>query len=162
VWQIGMLSAVPFLLAVAVQLLVAWHSDRHQERRWHTAVPAAVAAAGWFVLCSVDSSPHGSLLLMSIVAAGTFGAMGPFWTLPSRLLPGAAVAAVVALVTTAGGFGNFIGPIIVGQLATRTGSLAGGYVYFGLVLLCAALAILLFVRRTKSRDAPGLAVPARD
>jgi MFS family permease len=150
VWEIGLLSALPFLLAVAVQLAVAWHSDRHQERRWHAALPALVAAAGWFALCFVDDDPRRSLLAMCVIAAGTFGAMGPFWTLPPRLLPGAAVAALVALVTTAGGFGNFIGPIIVGEIATRSGSLAGGYVYFGVVLLAAALAVLRFVRRNST------------
>jgi MFS family permease len=138
IWTIGLLAAIPFTIGAAVQFIVARSSDRTQERRWHASLAAAMAAAGWAALPFVHGSPALALAAMSVVAAGTLGAMGPFWTLPPTLLPGRALAGIVALVTTAGGFGNFISPIIVGELATSTGSLASGYVYFAIIMLLAA------------------------
>src|SRR5262249_42028411 len=45
--QIGLLSAIPYSLAVVCMVLSSIHSDRTGERRWHVAVPAFLAAAGW-------------------------------------------------------------------------------------------------------------------
>ncbi len=68
--------------------------------------------------------------------------MGPFWTLPTAYLSGASAAGGIALITTIAGFGNFISPILVGQVTRYTGSLASGQLYFG-VLLLAGVALLL-------------------
>lgn len=44
VMTIGLMSVVPFLIALVVQYLNARHSDKTGERRWHVAIPAFVAA----------------------------------------------------------------------------------------------------------------------
>jgi MFS family permease len=142
---VGLLSSVPFALGVAAQFIVAWSSDRTLERRWHVAVPALIAAAGWGSLPFVATNPTTSLILETVAISGTFGAMGPFWTLPSVLLPGSAAAVGIALVTTIAGFGNFISPILVGEMTAISGSLAAGQLYFA-ALLTIGVALLLMGR----------------
>ena len=38
VWEIGLLSSLPFVVAIGAQQLWARHSDRTAERRWHAAI----------------------------------------------------------------------------------------------------------------------------
>lgn len=44
--QVSLLSAAPWVVALTAIVPVARHSDRTGERRWHLAVPCAVAALG--------------------------------------------------------------------------------------------------------------------
>jgi MFS family permease len=145
--QIGLLSAVPYIIAVVVQQLVARSSDRHQERRWHAAIPAAVAAIGWFLLPVVQDMTWLALAVLTLMTAGSFGATGPFWSLPASYLSGTAAAGGIAIVTTFGGISGFISPIVVGWATTATGSLAAGQIYYGSLMALGA-AVLLYGTRT--------------
>ena len=51
--RIGLLAAVPSIATMVAMVLVAMHSDRTGERRWHVAGSAFLAAAGWFLLVIV-------------------------------------------------------------------------------------------------------------
>ncbi len=44
--KIGLLTAIPYLIAVGAMITVCSRADRKKERRWHTAVPAVVGALG--------------------------------------------------------------------------------------------------------------------
>ncbi len=37
--QVILISGIPWLCAIPVMFLTAWHSDKTRERRWHTAIP---------------------------------------------------------------------------------------------------------------------------
>jgi MFS family permease len=141
--QVGLLSALPFVAGFIAQFFVARSSDNSLERRWHAAVPAILSAIGWVLLPLVARNPSLSILLLTLATAGSLAAMGPFWTFPTVYLSGASVAGGVALITTIAGFGNFISPILVGQLTHRTGSLAAGQIYFAVLLLVGAALFLI-------------------
>ncbi len=46
----ALLTAIPFGIAAAVILGNAYHSKATNERRWHVAVPLALAAGALFAL----------------------------------------------------------------------------------------------------------------
>jgi sugar phosphate permease len=138
VWEIGLLSAIPFAIGLVIQFLVARHSDKTQERRWHSAAPALVAAAGWFLLPFVADHTALAILVLVVVTAGTLATMGPFWTLPAAVLSPAAAAGGIALITTIAGAGNAFSPTLVGWLADVTGSFAAGQIYFGALFVLGA------------------------
>lgn len=142
-WNIGLLSAIPFSVAAVVQLLNGRSSDRRLERRWHVVIPALCGALGWALMPLAAGRPALSLAVITLATAGTLGGMPPFWTLPSSLLSGTAAAAGIALISTVGSLGSFISPMIIGSLATRTGSLASGHYYVACVLAMGALAIFV-------------------
>lgn len=141
--SVGLLSAIPFVIGVPLQQMIAFHSDRVMERRWHACVPAFVAAAGWAALPSVAQSPSLALVALTLTVTGTLGIMGPFWTMPSAFLTGPARAGGIALITTLAGLGSFVSPWLVGWLATETGSLAAGHYYYAGLLTLGAVLLLV-------------------
>ena len=56
----------------------------------------------------------------------------------SRMVGGAAAAGGVAMITTVGGFGGFLGPYFTGRLRDATHSFAGGLYLMGALALGAA------------------------
>lgn len=154
VWNIGLLSALPFVFAVIVQQLVARRSDRAQERRWHAAVPCFIAAIGWMLLTQIEHNLVLSMIALTIIACGFMGATGPFWALPSRYLGGTAAAGGLALIAMLGGVGAFFSPMIVGELATNTGNLKIGYVYYAALMIVGPLVMLYgthLIERSKQK-----------
>jgi sugar phosphate permease len=154
---VGMISAVPFAVGIAAQQLIARHSDRVQERRWHAGIPTLVSALGWALLPLFQHNPWIALLLMTFVTAGCLGGTGPFWTMPALYLSGAAAAGGIALITTVGGIGAFFSPALVGWVTTATGSLQFGFYYYAVIL--AAGAVLMLVG-TRPRGVPSSSAAA--
>jgi len=146
VLTIGILSVIPFAVALVTQFMNARHSDRTGERRWHVALPALVAAIGWATLPLVQGKLVLSMLAVTLATAGTLGLTGPFWTLPSSFLTGKAAAAGIALLSTIAGFGNLFSPMLVGWLSATTGSLAMGQYYFAALMVIGAVALLAGVK----------------
>ena len=142
--MIGVLSAVPYVAAAIVMVLVGLHSDRSGERRWHTAVPAFAGALA-LVGAAYSTSVGPSILAISVAVLGVFSMMGPFWSLPTTLLSGTAAAAGIAFINSIGNLGGFVGPYVIGLVRTSTGQFKGG-----LLLVSAALgvsgAVVLMVR----------------
>jgi D-galactonate transporter len=158
VWHVGLLAAVPYILGVVSQQVVAWSSDRRNERRWHAAGPALVGAVAWCLLPVVKDSTWASMVVVTLVSMGMFGATGPFWSTPANYLRGTAAAGGIALITTAGAIAGFFSPILVGWLADTTGQLAAGQYYFGGLLAVGALALVFGLRtRPAAADAARLA-----
>ena len=145
VLNVGLLSAIPVIIGVPAQQLIAFCSDRSLERRWHASAPALISALGWGLLPFVARSPALSLAALTLTTVGTLGAMGPFWTMPSALLTGPARAGGIALITTLGGIGSFFSPWLVGWLSTTTGSLASGQFYYAGLMFLGAVILLLGV-----------------
>lgn len=92
-----------------------------------------------------------SIAALTLATAGTLGAMGPFWTLPSLFLTGPARAGGIALITTLGGIGSFFSPWLVGWMASISGSLAVGQYYYGALMFVGAAVLLVGLREPQSR-----------
>ncbi len=140
-------ATVPYLLAAIFTVVVGWSSDRWNERRGHLAGCMALAAVG-FALAARASSISVALGAMSLVAVGLWSTMGPFWALTTRMIGGAAAAGGIAIITTIGGFGGFLGPYVTGRLRDATHSFTGGLYLIGGLALGAAM-LSLAVRRPR-------------
>ena len=143
--RVGVLSSLPFLTAAIVMVIVAKHSDSHEERRWHLALSAfggAIALAA----SAVARSPLLSLLTISIAAAGVSSTAGPFWTMPAGFLEGTAAAGGIAFINSTGNLAGFVGPSVVGLIRQATGSFAGGLLAMALAVLIAGIIALAIPR----------------
>ena len=85
---------------------------------------------------------------------GMEGFPGPFWSLPSGFLTGPAAASGIALVTSIGSLGGFVGPSLIGALA---GGREG--IYRGLAM---AAGISFFVSAGLTLLLPKKAPPASE
>ena len=54
-WQTGIVAAIPYVVGTVGMVLWGRRSDAKVERRWHTAIPLFVAAAGIAVATQLDS-----------------------------------------------------------------------------------------------------------
>jgi ACS family tartrate transporter-like MFS transporter len=131
-------ATVPYVLAAIFTVVVGWSSDRFNERRGHLAGCMALAGVG-FAWTAVAPNVAVALCAMSLAAMGLWSTMGPFWALMTRMVEGAAAAGGVAMITTLGGVGGFIGPYMTGRLRDATHSFAGGLYAIGGLALCAAV-----------------------
>jgi D-galactonate transporter len=142
--KIGLLTAIPYLVAVASMIAVCAHGDRAKERRWHTAVPAVVCALGLAVTATATGNTILALIGLTLAAAGASTSQASFWTLPASFLGGAAAAAGIALINSLGNIAGFASTYVVGWMADLTHSNAASlYLFGGLVLLGAILVLLI-------------------
>jgi MFS transporter, ACS family, tartrate transporter len=118
-------AAAPY--AVGLVAMVWWgrRSDRVAERRFHTAFPLFVAAAGIAVSTALDD-PTLKMLSFCVAGFGIFACLPVFWTLPTAFLSGAAAAAGIAVINSIGNLAGFAGPFAMGWIKDHTGSYAGG------------------------------------
>src|SRR5262249_45582006 len=95
--RIGMLAVLPFLVTVIVMVLVGMRSDQVGERRWHTAVPAFVAAGGLILAAYGNSTLVGGAgITIGMAFARTMG--GPFLAMAISRLGGPSAAGGVAVI----------------------------------------------------------------
>jgi ACS family tartrate transporter-like MFS transporter len=145
---IGLLSTIPYIAAAISMVLVGMHSDRSGERRWHTALPAFVGAAG-LLLAAQSTSVVPMIAGITVAVLGVFSMLGPFWTMPTSLLTGTAAAAAIALINSVGNLGGFFGPYIIGLIRTHTGSFKNGLLVVAAVLAVGGAIALLVRLRTE-------------
>ena len=141
---IGGFTAIPFMVAIIAMLLISWHSDRAGERRHHAS--AAFALGGVFLLAGVLTSqrwPVLAFVFVCLATIGTYGAIGPFWAIPTETLPRNVAAAAMGIITALGSLGGFFGPLAVGYLNKQTGNFLSGFGLLGVGLLTASLLCLL-------------------
>jgi ACS family tartrate transporter-like MFS transporter len=98
----------------------------------------ALAAIG-FTWAGIAHSVAIALCAFCLAAMGLWSTMGPFWALMTRTMAGTAAAAGVALITTLGGFGGFVGPYVTGRLREATHSFSNGLYAVAVLALGAAL-----------------------
>jgi MFS family permease len=142
--QYGILFGLPYALSAIPMILSSRHSDKTRERRGHVAL--IYSLSGISLILSVGLRQHFwiSYALMCLAIPGPFTAMGPFWSIPSEILPRGAVGPVIGLINAFGNLGGFAGPYIAGWLKQEYQSLAVAFDALGAgLLLGAALAFLL-------------------
>ncbi|MSP95315.1 MAG: MFS transporter [Alphaproteobacteria bacterium] len=148
----GFVVALPFAAAMAAMILWGHSSDRRRERVWHVAL-AMLLAAGGFLAASIVQSDLLMLLSLACALIGIASGFGPFYSLPSTFLGGAAAAAGIALVQTIGLMGGFVGSYVVGLLREATGNYSAAMAALGLGLVASALIVLALGKAVAAKPA---------
>lgn len=133
-FAVGLLSALPFLLACVLMYLNGRSSDRTGERALHLGLP--LLASGVLLAGSVWTAEAGSTLGaygLLVLAVGLNWASTPvFWAATTDQLTGLAAAAGIALINAVAQFAGMGLPPLIGRIKDATGS------YDASVLLIAA------------------------
>jgi D-galactonate transporter len=128
-------AAIPYAVGTIAMVWWGLRSDHAGERRWHTAIPLLIAAAGIAASTMLDN-PTLKMISFCVAGFGIFACLPVFWTLPTAFLSGAAAAAGIAVVNSIGNLAGFAGPFAMGWIKDHTGSYTGG------LLLLAGLGII--------------------
>ena len=138
--RVGALGALPYVGLFFGMLVNGWHSDRQLERRWHTAVPVLLSAAGFlglvysgFPLC-FNPAIHGrdDWQFLSASAVGD----------ADRISNKSAAAAAVGMINAIGSISGFAGPYLFGYLSTKSGSFGTGLTVLMVTALTGGLIVL--------------------
>jgi predicted MFS family arabinose efflux permease len=144
---IGLLTAVPGLVAVAATVSVAAHLDTTGERCLHTALPILIGGAG-LATAAISHSLPVTLLGLSLAVAGIASAHGPFWSMAPRCLGGATVAAAgIAFINSVASVGGFVGPYLMGAIKDRTQGYAAALLVLAALMLAAGTGAVLLRQR---------------
>lgn len=134
---VGTLVLVPHLVGLAAMILISRHSDLKLERRYHSAIPLAGAGLALLLLYVTQTSPV-SIVFWCAAAMGLYGFFGPFFSMPGEFLSGYAAASGIALINSVGNLGGFVGPSVVGAMASGKSGIYGGLAVAGTTLLVSA------------------------
>jgi len=139
----GLVSALPFLATAIVMVLVGMRSDRKGERRWHTAIPAFLGAAGLMAAGYGNST----IVVVACIGLGLVCAesmVGPFWAMATSRMEGLSAAAGIAVINSLANLGGYYGPDIIGFFRKLNGGFRGGLLAIGATLaLSGAIALLV-------------------
>ncbi len=108
--DVGLITAIPYGVAVVGMLWLSYHSDKTGERRLHYVLNCLVGAAGLVLSGIYASNPVLAMIFLSLGTLGVIGSMPLFWPLPSAFLTGTAAAAGIGWVNSVGNLGGYIGP----------------------------------------------------
>ncbi|MGH9444759.1 MAG: MFS transporter [Terriglobia bacterium] len=147
--EAGLLFSVPYLITVVGMVLISRHSDKAHERRRHITFGLAWGAV--FMTSSVLAagvSPVLSFMFIAVVGAGSYGALGPFWAIPTETLPASVAGPAMGVVNAFGNLGGYFGPLTVGYLRERTGGFVYPFAALGVFLLASAT-LALFLPKKK-------------
>jgi nitrate/nitrite transporter NarK len=128
-------AATPYVVGTIAMVWWGRRSDHVGERRYHTAIPLFIAAAG-IAASTLFDDPTLRMVSFCVAGFGIFACLPVFWTLPTAFLTGAACAAGVAVINSIGNLAGFVGPFAMGWIRDHTGSYTGG------LLLLAGLGII--------------------
>ena len=149
----GLLSEIPYLLAVLMMLLVAYLSDKTLRRSslvWPFLLLSGVALLGSFLFAA-----HGFWLAYGflILAGGAmFAPYGPFFAIIPEVIPRNLAGEMMAMVNSCGALGAFFGSWIVGLLQARTGNSRAGYLLMAISLLLSGCIMLFGFRQPAPRN----------
>ncbi len=143
--QVGWLTMIPYGCGAVSMVFCGWLSDRIGDRRWSLFTTCVISAAG-LVIAGLTIGTWWAVVGMTIAAIGFYGTKGPFWSMPTMFLTGAAAATGIAWINSLGNLGGFFGPALVGWAKNLTGSFAGGLYALALCALFSAMISLLWLR----------------
>lgn len=143
--KISLYSAIPNAIGAVGVIVIARHSDKHNERKWHFIACALGAAVALALLTMHNSSFALSMTLLTVCAVLVYAAHPIFWSVPSSFFRGSGAAASIAMVSSIGVSSGMITPYLIGLIKTYTGSMANAFYFIALLLTisCAAMAYAL-------------------
>ncbi len=141
----GLVATLPFVVTVVAMVLVGMRSDQTGERRWHTAIPAFIAASG-LTIAAYGGSTGIVVAGLGIGLALAEAMVGPFWAMATSRMAGLSAAAGIAMINSLANLGGYFGPDIVGFFRSIGGGFRGGLLAIAATVALSG-AVALFVGR---------------
>jgi MFS family permease len=151
----GLITAIPYAVAVVGMIFLSRSSDRTGERRLHYVINVTVGGIGLILSGIFAANPVLAIVFLSIGTLGVIGSMPLFWPVPSTFLAGTAAAAGIGVVNSVGNLGGYIGPnlpIWIKRISPDPS--AALYAFAGILFVGAFLAYVYFPRNLPGQVSP--------
>ncbi|MFD3503309.1 MFS transporter [Streptomyces sp. NPDC058676] len=145
-FQVGLLTAVPWICAVIAMYTVSHFTDGAPDRRPYLAVALVLSAVGTFL--ATLGSPWFGLAALTLAAVGGKCAATLYWPMAQSGLDLKVAAPGLAVVNSIGNLGGFVSPTLFGYLKDTTGSTNGGLYTLSAASLLAVIGVV-FIRNTR-------------
>ena len=139
---VGLLCAIPYMLAAVLMLVVSYFCDRSLNRRlfiWPAMILGGIAFAIAAFTGLQDFWP--AFIALCFAGASVYTPCGPLWALIAETVPRNVVGESMALVNSAGAVGGFVGGYMVGRLTEHSPN--PGFWFLAGCLIAAGLTTLL-------------------
>ncbi|MDV6284491.1 MFS transporter [Rhodococcus jostii] len=167
----GFVSAIPWLFAAVVMIFVSKNVSRTGERTWHMTLLQLAGALG-LAVAALSGNPYLALVGISLAAAGFFGSLPTFNSMPAQLFTGGLAAVALAMINGLASLSGLVGPYFFGLLKDTTGSTSTGLLIMAGFFVAAAILAFTMSRWTDKitggllhvhiiEDAEPVAVPTK-
>jgi MFS family permease len=146
--EVGLITAIPYGVAVVGMIFLSSHSDKTGERRLHYVGNVTAGALGLILSGIFASNPVLAIIFLSIGTLGVIGSMPLFWPLPSAFLAGTAAAAGIGIVNSVGNLGGYFGPNIPVWAKHFSSNPSAALYAIAAILLVGALLAYFFIPKT--------------
>lgn len=143
----GLLSAVPYALAIVLMLANSYVSDRVRQRRRLFVWPFLIVGAVAFYLSYLVGTGHfvESYVLLIIAGGVMYAPYGPYFAFIPEFMPQNLSGSAMGVINALGALGGFVGAYIVGALGGGTNS-GAAFIFMAACLLAAGLLMFLVKR----------------
>jgi MFS family permease len=145
---VGLITAIPYGVAVVGMILLSRHSDKTGERRLHYVLNVTAGAVGLILSGVFAGNPVLAIACLSAGTLGVIGSMPLFWPLPSAFLAGTAAAAGIGIVNSVGNLGGFVGPNIPVWAKRFSADPSAALYIIAAILLAGALLAYFFIPKS--------------
>jgi cyanate permease len=152
--KIGFVSSIPYLFGVAASIIWARYAERSGRSVLNLTIATLTTVIG-LVFSVLSGALLPALVGITIGLVGLSSIRPVFWSIPPRFLTGVAAAGGLAFINSVGNLGGLVGPLMIGYLKDRTGSLRSGVLGMAVFMLlatvlAASLRTLVSDSKTKS------------
>ncbi len=148
---IGLLTAIPWTLAVVAMLVLGHHSDKTGERRWHIGLTSILSSLAFAASAIPGISGVLSLVALSIATASIVSSFSMFWSLPTTLLSGAAASAGIAWINSVGNLAGYLSPFLVGKIRDTTHSMVLALLMLSFSCMVSGIVTIICFKSTRRR-----------
>lgn len=142
----GIVVAIPHLVTIIVLFLLCYHSDKTQERYWHTFFPMMLGFIGW-IMAAYLNAPILQIVGLCLACMAGFSTMGIFWAFADESLSHTHKAMGIAFINACGNSATIVSSFLIGYLKDLTQSFAVGMLYGSALMLVGAIVMLTFTIR---------------
>lgn len=151
-FEIGLIATIPYIVATLAMVLWSRSSDARNERKYHSALPLAVATLA-LAGVAYAQSPVAAIALITIALAGLYSFKSPFWALPTLFLSRETASVSIAVINSIGNLGGFVGPFLIGVIkGTPAGKSSPTFALAFLAILLLISFLMTVCIRTQNQE----------
>ncbi len=152
----GLISAIPYVFAIAAMVLNGRASDRGGSRRAYVWPWLGLGALAFYGSYLFGDNFWAGFVLLCVAAACMYAPYGPYFANIPEFLPREVAGPSIALINSFGAVGGFAGSYLVGWLNGATGTTSASFLLMAASLLAGA-GLMFLLRGTERPSSPVVA-----